>query len=544
MNIVNVSQLTKSYNGNKVFDHIKFEVNQNDRIGLIGRNGEGKTTLFKLIAKKEQADEGFISIAKDVKVGLLAQIPNLPPDAIVINQLYQAFDTLNGIEQRMRQLEIKMVEGADDINQILKQYDRLQNEFETLGGYDRDYKIDIVLNGLKIAHLKMQQWSNLSGGMQTKVGLAMLLLQSPELLLLDEPTNHLDIESIEWLTKFIQQYKGAVMVISHDRYFLDETVTQILEIDQQQLYVYPGHYSNFVIEKEKRILNEFKAYQTQHKKIQKMKAQIKQLKIWANQAKPPNASMHRRAKSMEKALARIEVKPKPRLAYNKMKLDIVQSESASKDIFVLKDVAKMYDDILFEGVNMKIRRRDKVAIVGANGTGKSTLLKLLLKEIVPDEGHVQIAETNRIGYLAQHQFNTGEMSVLEAFRQYAHVSEGEARNHLAKYLFYGYDVYKKVKDLSGGEKMRLRWAQMISQQFNVLILDEPTNHLDIDAKEALEEALEDFDGTVIAVSHDRYFLDKHFSKTYWIDNKQLHYYPGHYSYAKQKRYSEARQKTD
>ncbi|HGH0783040.1 TPA: ribosomal protection-like ABC-F family protein [Staphylococcus pseudintermedius] len=544
MNIVNVSQLTKSYNGNKVFDHIKFEVNQNDRIGLIGRNGEGKTTLFKLIAKKEQADEGFISIAKDVKVGLLAQIPNLPPDAIVINQLYQAFDTLNGIEQRMRQLEIKMVEGADDINQILKQYDRLQNEFETLGGYDRDYKIDIVLNGLKIAHLKTQQWSNLSGGMQTKVGLAMLLLQSPELLLLDEPTNHLDIESIEWLTKFIQQYKGAVMVISHDRYFLDETVTQILEIDQQQLYVYPGHYSNFVIEKEKRILNEFKAYQTQQKKIQKMKAQIKQLKIWANQAKPPNASMHRRAKSMEKALARIEVKPKPRLAYNKMKLDIAQSESASKDIFVLKDVAKMYDDILFEGVNMKIRRRDKVAIVGANGTGKSTLLKLLLREIVPDEGHVQIAETNRIGYLAQHQFNTGEMSVLEAFRQYTHVSEGEARNHLAKYLFYGYDVYKKVKDLSGGEKMRLRWAQMISQQFNVLILDEPTNHLDIDAKEALEEALEDFDGTVIAVSHDRYFLDKHFSKTYWIDNKQLHYYPGHYSYAKQKRYSEARQKTN
>ncbi len=543
MNIVNVSQLTKSYAGDKVFDHIKFEVNKNDRIGLIGRNGEGKTTLFKLLAKKEQADEGFISIAKDVKVGLLTQIPNLPPDAIVINQLYQAFDTLNGIEQRMRQLEAKMVEGMDDIDQILKQYDRLQNEFETLGGYERDYKIDFVLNGLKIAYLKTKQWSDLSGGEQTKVGLAMLLLQSPELLLLDEPTNHLDIESIEWLTKFIQQYKGAVMVISHDRYFLDETVTQILEIDQHQLYVYPGHYSNFVIEKEKRILSEFKAYQTQQKKIQKMKAQIKQLKIWANQAKPPNASMHRRAKSMEKALARIEVKPKPRLEHNKMKLDIAQTESASKDIFVLKDVAKMYDDILFEGVNMKIRRHDRVAIVGANGTGKSTLLKMLLKEVVPDEGHVQIAETNRIGYLSQHQFNTGEMSVLEAFRQYA-VSVGEARNHLAKYLFYGYDVYKKVKDLSGGEKMRLRWAQMISQQFNVLILDEPTNHLDIDAKEALEEALEEFDGTVIAVSHDRYFLDNHFSKTYWIDNKQLHYYPGHYSYAKQKRNSEVRQKSN
>ena len=311
MNIVNVSQLTKSYAGDKVFDHIKFEVNKNDRIGLIGRNGEGKTTLFKLLAKKEQADEGFISIAKGVKVGLLAQIPNLPHDAIVINQLYQAFDTLNGIEQRMRQLEVKMVEESDDIDQILKQYDRLQNEFESLGGYDRDYKIDFVLNGLKIAYLKTQQWSDLSGGEQTKVGLAMLLLQSPELLLLDEPTNHLDIESIEWLTKFIQQYNGAVMVISHDRYFLDETVTQILEVDQHQLYVYPGHYSNFVIEKEKRILSEFKTYQTQQKKIQKMKAQIKQLKIWANQAKPPNASMHRRAKSMEKALARIEVKPKP-----------------------------------------------------------------------------------------------------------------------------------------------------------------------------------------------------------------------------------------
>ncbi|WP_414051431.1 ribosomal protection-like ABC-F family protein [Macrococcus animalis] len=535
MNILNVAQVMKSFTGDVIFEDIKFEVNDHDRIGLIGRNGEGKTTLFKLISGEERSDSGFISLSKDTRVGILSQIPNFPDDMDVYSCLAQTFVELDLIEQKMKDLELKMASERDNLEKVLRQYANVQEQYEALGGYEKDSKINFVMHGLKINQLANRQWSLLSGGERTKVGLAMLLLQSPELLLLDEPTNHLDIDSIEWLTQFIKTYKGAVIIISHDRYFLDETVSKIFEIDQQTLHIYNGNYSYFVKEKEDRILREYEEYKNQQKKIQKMKAQIKQLKIWANQAVPPNAAMHRRAKSMEKALARIEVKKKPIIDSKTMQLDIQSSDKSSKDIYTLIDVAKMYDDILFEHVNMKIIRNNRVAIVGANGTGKSTILKMMLGEVVPDEGEIIIAHNIKIGYLSQHHFNEEDDSVIEAYRAYASVTEGEARNHLAGYLFYGYDVFKKVKDLSGGEKMRLRWAQIMSNDFNVLILDEPTNHLDIESKEILEDALDKFEGTIIAVSHDRYFLDKFFDVTYWIEDKNVKMYVGNYSYAKQKR---------
>lgn len=537
MNILNVSQVSKSFTGDMIFEDIKFEIKDKDRVGLIGRNGEGKTTLFKLIAGEEHPDNGFINLKKEAKVGMLSQIPNLPDDQPVIDALKNVFEYLNETESLMHKLEKDMVEQPENMEKILNRYADVQNEFEALGGYEKDSKINFVIHGLKIADLKNREWQYLSGGERTKVGLAMLLLSSPDLLLLDEPTNHLDIESIEWLTQFILNYKGAVMIISHDRYFLDETVDKIFEIDQQELYVYHGNYSYFVKEKHDRIIEEYEAYKTQQKKIEKMKEQIKQLKIWANQANPPNAALHRRAKSMEKALARIDVKKKPILEAKKMQLDMEQSGKTAKDIFIFEDVAKMYDNILFEDVNMSIYRNEHVAIVGANGTGKSTLLKMMLGDVEADDGVISRAENIKIGYLAQHDFNNGDDTVLEAYRDYAHVTEGEARNHLAGYLFYGYDVYKKVEDLSGGEKMRLRWAQIVTNDFNVLILDEPTNHLDIDSKEMLEDALEAFNGTIVAVSHDRYFLDKFFHKTFWLESGSLSEYVGNYSYAKEKRSS-------
>ena len=477
MNILNVSQVSKSFTGDMIFEDIKFEIKDKDRVGLIGRNGEGKTTLFKLIAGEEHPDNGFINLKKEAKVGMLSQIPNLPDDQPVIDALKNVFEYLNETESLMHKLEKDMVEQPENMEKILNRYADVQNEFEALGGYEKDSKINFVIHGLKIADLKNREWQYLSGGERTKVGLAMLLLSSPDLLLLDEPTNHLDIESIEWLTQFILNYKGAVMIISHDRYFLDETVDNIFEIDQQELYVYHGNYSYFVKEKHDRIIEEYEAYKTQQKKIEKMKEQIKQLKIWANQANPPNAALHRRAKSMEKALARIDVKKKPILEAKKMQLDMEQSGKTAKDIFIFEDVAKMYDNILFEDVNMSIYRNEHVAIVGANGTGKSTLLKMMLGDVEADDGVISRAENIKIGYLAQHDFNNGDDTVLEAYRDYAHVTEGEARNHLAGYLFYGYDVYKKVEDLSGGEKMRLRWAQIVTNDFNVLILDEPTNQI-------------------------------------------------------------------
>lgn len=535
MNILNVAQVTKSFTGDIIFDDIKFDVGDRDRIGLIGRNGEGKTTLFKLIAGDETPDHGFISLSKEAKVGLLSQVPNYADGTVVIDCLNSVFTELDKLEQEMRRLEVKMTEEPENLDKVLIKYSNLQERYEKFGGYEKDSRIKFVMNGLKIADLEHREWQLLSGGEKTKVGLAMLLLLSPELLLLDEPTNHLDIDSIEWLTQFIKQYKGAVIIISHDRYFLDETVTKIFEIDQQQLYTYHGNYSYFVKEKEERILREYEEYKNQQKKIQKMKEQIKQLKIWANQAVPPNAAMHRRAKSMEKALARIEVKKKPVVEARKMQLEMHSGDKSSKDIFILKEAAKMYDDILFEHINMEIRRNDRVAIVGANGTGKSTLLKMMLGEVEPDDGEVIAAANIKVGYLSQHHFDNDEDTVLEAYREYAKVTEGEARSHLAGYLFYGYDVFKKVKDLSGGEKMRLRWAQIMTDDFNVLMLDEPTNHLDIESKETLEDALAQFDGTIVAVSHDRYFLDKFFDITYWLADERIEKYYGSYSYAKQKR---------
>ncbi len=535
MNILNVAQVSKSFTGDMIFEDIKFDLNDKERIGLIGRNGEGKTTLFKLIAGEERPDSGFINLKKDAEVGLLSQIPSFNDEIKVYDCLDSVFSKINNMEQSMRKLENDMTEKPDELDKILNHYARLQTEYETLGGYEKDSKINFVMNGLKINHLKTQEWHLLSGGERTKVGLAMLLLKSPELLLLDEPTNHLDISSINWLTQFILNYKGAVMIISHDRYFLDETVDKIFEIDQQKLHVYHGNYSHFIREKEDRILSEYEAYKTQQKKIQKMKAQIKQLKIWANQAVPPNDAMHRRAKSMEKALARIEVKQKPILEARKMQLEMESTDKSAKDIFIFDNIAKIYDDILFEDVNIEIYRNERVAIIGDNGSGKSTLLKMMLDEIQPDLGTLKRADNIKIGYLAQHHFNNESDTVLQAYREYANVIEGEARNHLAGYLFYGYDVYKKVKDLSGGEKMRLRWAQIVTNDFNVLILDEPTNHLDIDSKEILEDALAKFTGTIIAVSHDRYFLDKFFHKTYWIEDGYVTHYNGNYSYAKDKK---------
>ena len=389
---------------------------------------------------------------------------------------------------------------------------------------------------MQIDALLEKEWETLSGGERTKVGLAKILLEHPDLLLLDEPTNHLDIIAIEWLTHFVKAYEGAVIIVSHDRYFLDDVAQEIIEIEQGELHYYSGNYSDYVKEREKRILNEFQDYQDQQKKIKKMKEAIKRLKDWANRSNPPSDAMHRRAKNMEKALARIELVKKPLLEQNKMAVQLTTKQRSSKDIFQLNGISKHYGEkVLFKNLDMHVYYQDRIAIVGANGTGKSTLLNILLEKIEPDTGKIEIGSSISIGYLSQHAFETAtNVTVIEEFRDKIHVSEGEARHILAKFLFYGQDVFKKINQLSGGEKMRLRWAQLVHLNHNVLILDEPTNHLDIDSKEMIEEALSLFKGTIITVSHDRYFLDKFFNKTYLLQNGQFIEYLGNYSYVRSK----------
>ncbi|MEX5673376.1 MULTISPECIES: ribosomal protection-like ABC-F family protein [unclassified Staphylococcus] len=537
MNILNASNVSKKYVEETLFDNIKMTLNSGETIGLVGRNGEGKTTLLKLLAGIETPSLGVISWKKNVRIGYLNQIPDFEKNTSVYQCLKSVFQELNTISKQLETIENKMTEGIENISTLISRYGELQTYYEENGGYEIDAKIRKVTHGLNIVHLLETEWGNLSGGERTKVGLAQMLLKPTDLLLLDEPTNHLDFKSIEWLANYIESYKGAAVVVSHDRYFLDETVNQIMEIDQKTLHTYNGNYSYFVEEREKRLLTEFETYKTQQKKIKKMKASIKQLRTWASQAKPPNAAMYRRAKSMEKALNRIKRLEKPTLDSKKMNMDLEEGKRVSNRVIEMENVAKGYGYLLFENVNMLIRRGEHVAIIGENGTGKSTLLKLVLGITSVDEGSIKTANNLKISYLSQHEFESDNNdTLLNTIREKVNVSEDQARHILAHFMFYGKDVFKKVNDLSGGEKIRLKWAQIVNTDYNLLVLDEPTNHLDIDAKETIEDALLDYEGSIIAVSHDRYFLNKLFNTTYLLKDKTLEKFEGNYDYIKEKEF--------
>lgn len=537
MTICSVNNITKSFGGNIIFENISLEIKNGERVGLVGRNGSGKTTIFQLLTGMENVDVGAIHMKKGTRIGHVAQIPKFDDGITVYDVLSSAFKAEKELEREMHALEKNMAEELEPfaLEKLMERYGIIQERFAFLGGYEIEANIMKVANGLEVTELCSRLFTELSGGEQTKVSLAYMLLQKPDLLLLDEPTNHLDLFAVEWLEQFLKEYVGTVMVISHDRYFLDEVVTKILDLEDGEIHVYHTNYSQFIEEKEERLLQEFQAYQEQQKKIKKMKEAIKRLREWANQANPPNEGLHKRARNMERALERIEKLKRPILERKQMGLQFEGQERSGKDVVVMKEVSKGFADrALFEKANLHIRFQERAAIVGRNGTGKTTLLKLLLEEIQQDAGEIRIGSSVKIGYLSQHAYGNMKNNVLEAFRECVAVTEGEARHILARFLFYGPAVFKKVTQLSGGEKMRLRLAQLMYQDINFLILDEPTNHLDIESREVLEEALEQYNGTILAVSHDRYFLNKLFEKTYWIDEHKLFEFAGNYAWARQK----------
>lgn len=537
MTICSVNNITKSFGGNIIFENISLEIKNGERVGLVGRNGSGKTTIFQLLTGMENVDVGAIHMKKGTRIGHVAQIPKFDDGITVYDVLSSAFKAEKELEREMHALEKNMAEELEPfaLEKLMERYGIIQERFAFLGGYEIEANIMKVANGLQVAELCSRLFTELSGGEQTKVSLAYMLLQKPDLLLLDEPTNHLDLFAVEWLEQFLKEYVGTVMVISHDRYFLDEVVTKILDLEDGEIHVYHTNYSQFIEEKEERLLQEFQAYQEQQKKIKKMKEAIKRLREWANQANPPNEGLHKRARNMERALERIEKLKRPILERKQMGLQFEGQERSGKDVVVMKEVSKGFADrALFEKANLHIRFQERAAIVGRNGTGKTTLLKLLLEEIQQDAGEIRIGSSVKIGYLSQHAYGNMKNNVLEAFRECVAVTEGEARHILAQFLFYGPAVFKKVTQLSGGEKMRLRLAQLMYQDINFLILDEPTNHLDIESREVLEEALEQYNGTILTVSHDRYFLNKLFEKTYWIDEHKLFEFAGNYAWARQK----------
>lgn len=528
---IKAENITKSFGSHIIFENLTVEVQTAEHVAIVGNNGCGKTTLMQLLAGVDIPDAGRIIKKKNSTIGYLHQIPYYP-DLLVSEVLMEAFSALVKIQSKMSELE-KLMAVVENLEKTLDEYGQLQEQFLQQGGYEIESKLASVANGLGIHHLLGQQFENLSGGEKTKVMLGQILLQSSSILLLDEPTNHLDLQAIEWLEEYIKNFSGTVIIVSHDRQFMNNVVQKVFELEDGEAKVFYGNYDDYVNSKEDLVAQQFSQYQEQQKKIKKMKEAIKRLRQWANEATPPNPDLYRKAKSMEKALERIELVKRPKIE-KKMTLSLEASERSGKEVITVKNVAKTYKISLFNNVTFSIYWQDRLAIVGENGTGKTTLLKMMLGEVKPDVGQCIIGSNVKVGYLAQ-QFETLDNArLIDVFRENISMTEEEARHVLAKFLFYGYDVYKKVDDLSGGEKMRLRLAQLMQQNINLLVLDEPTNHLDIESREVLEENLQNFEGTIIAVSHDRYFLQKIFTKIAWIEQQTVTIHQGDYMWAKEK----------
>lgn len=540
MIIVAAQHIKKSYGANPVLEDVSLEIKAGERIGIVGPNGAGKTTLFKLLAGMEQPDEGEIYRAKGSRWAYLPQTPHYP-GLTGHEVILSAFAAVLEIQRHLREVEQQMSETAEDgemLEKLMRRYQALTESFEQLDGYQLEATMAQVVEGLGIAPALLETpFEQLSGGEKTKVGLAKLLCEKSDVLLLDEPTNHLDVESMEWLEGFLRDYPGTILLISHDRYFLDAVVTSVYEVDGGEAQFYLGNYSAFVKEKEERLLRQFAEYQEQQKKIKKMQEAIKRLKEWGNRSNPPNEAFHRRAKSMEKALARIERIERPRLEAERMGLAFQKSDRSGVEVLVAEDVSKsIAGKTLFAGAGLLLRYGERKALLGPNGCGKSTFIKMLLGQSSPDAGSVRVGSRVKVGYLSQQALEGDpERRVIDVFRETVAITEADARHRLARFLFYGEQVFKKVGHLSGGERMRLRLAQLMHQEINLLILDEPTNHLDIVARETLEEAIADFQGSLLIVSHDRYFLQKMVEGVFWIENGRIVHYEGSYQEAREKR---------
>ena len=534
------NNIVKYLDSTQVFKGISFQIYDRERVGIVGANGSGKSTILKIIAGIEELtrdDKGTIAIPRGATIAYLEQIPNYNEGVTVKEVLNQAFGELHSIESNIKALEERMelIEG-DELERALKEYSRLQQQYEVKGGYEQDEKLSKVCQGLNLTeNFINKEFNILSGGEKTTVILGKILLQNPDILLLDEPTNHLDMQSVEWLEGYLKGYKGIVIVVSHDRYFLDNVVTKIIELEDMYCETYKGNYSYYVNQKEENMLIQFENYKEQQKKIAAMEKAIKDLRDWAIRA--DNNKFFKRAASMQKSLNKMDRISKPKFQRQNMKLSFNEAERSGNDVIVVKNLYKNYEDKeLFRDGNMQVNFGERVALIGANGSGKTTFLKMVLGEEQLDDGSTKIGEGVKIAYLPQNiTFDNEEATVLETFRENFSILEGKAREYLSKFMFYGGNVFKKVKYLSGGERIRLKLSQLLFQDINLLIMDEPTNHLDIDSIENLEEALKEFNGTIFYISHDRYFINNISNRVIAIEDKKFTSYEGNYDNYKEEK---------
>lgn len=536
MIVLQVNGLTKSFSGTELLSNVRLEVQHRDRVALVGRNGTGKSTLLKIIAGEMSADIGDIIIPKDIQVGYLEQHAVLDSTRTIWEEMMTVFASLHEMEKRLRTLEQQMAnptvyEDSKQYDRIVKEYDSLQIEFKDRGGYQYESDTRSVLHGMRFYPDDFdKEVALLSGGQRTRLALAKMLLSKPDLLILDEPTNHLDIETLSWLEKYLSTYEGAILIVSHDRYFLDQIVTIVYEVSRKKVTKYVGNYSAYIDEKAKSYEKNLKQYEREVSEKAKLEDFI--------QRNIARASTSKMAKSRRKLLERTEWMEAPDGDEKSASFSFSIDRPSGTDVLALEKVAIGYDgQPVSSDIDMRVYKQDRIAIVGPNGVGKSTLLKTIVKKLPPLLGQIRYGTNVQLGYYDQQQATlVGSGTVLqEIWDDWPLMNEKDIRSLLGRFLFTGEDVEKHVSSLSGGEKARLSLAKLMLEKCNTLILDEPTNHLDLDSKEVLENALDDFPGTLIFVSHDRYFINRLATKVIDLSKGGATEYLGDYDYFVEKK---------
>ena len=534
MTDISIANAKKNYGFKNVLDDFALEVTSGEKIGLIGPNGCGKTTLFKLITKEENLDAGSISIRKGANVRLLSQMPPVVSDSCTVKDiLTRDFKDIFEIEAYMKDLEEQMATAEPDkLEHILERYGKLQTRFMDLDGYNIDSKISELCNKFRISEdMLNRKFNTLSGGEKTIVNLASIMLSNPDVLLLDEPTNNLDIDTLEWLESYLKSYTGTIILCSHDRYFLDKVVSKIVLIERGKSEIFFGNYSYYLKENERRILAEFEQYKDQQKMIEAMKRKIKQLQEFGKLAYPGGESFFKRAASIQKRLDKMELLEKPETA-KEIPLNFQMNDRSGKQVLMVRDFdLSVANKNLLNQVSFDVVFKDRTCLMGKNGSGKSTLIKYIMNlyENEQDDNNIRIGSNVSIGYIPQTIiFEDDNATILDTARKSYYGSETHLRASLAKFMFNGENVFKRVGTLSGGEKVRLKLFELMQKNVNLLIMDEPTNHIDITTQEVLEEALKEYPGTILFISHDRYFINEIAKKILYIENNGIKEYLGNY----------------
>ena len=532
--ILNATNISKSFGSNEIIKDANFLVNEHEKVAIVGVNGAGKTTLLKILTGEERADSGNVILAKDAKLGYLRQINNVDSTLSIIDELYTVIEHILNMEKRMLEMQEQMQHlSGEELEALYSSYTALTHSYELMDGYAAKSKVIGILKGLGFDENDFERKINtLSGGQKTRVFLAKLLLEEPDIILLDEPTNHLDLRSIEWLESYLLNYKGAVIIVSHDRYFLDKIVSKVIDIKNAEVQMYSGNYSDFSAKKQMLLDAKMKEYLNQQQEIKHQEAVITKLKQFNRE------KSIKRAESRQKQLEKIDRVEAPVTHIENMRLSLDISKESGKDVLTVHDLSKSFDEKhLFSNINFEIKRGERVAIIGDNGTGKTTLLKIINGLLSPDTGEVIYGSNVSIAYYDQeHQVLHMDKTLFDEISDtYPEMNNTQIRNILAAFLFTGEDVFKKIGDLSGGERGRVSLVKLMLSKANFLLLDEPTNHLDILSKDVLESALNSFPGTICYVSHDRYFINKTATRILDLTGNRLLNYIGNYDYYIEKR---------